>query len=54
VKSVLGEFSSGVSIWRNKRIRSDLGGPYFVRGSPGRGWVYGGPFSGSECILWSL
>jgi len=28
VKSVHGEFSSGVSIWRNKRTHSDLGAPY--------------------------
>jgi len=28
VKSVLGEFSSGVSICHNKRTRSDFGTPY--------------------------
>jgi len=42
VKSVLGEFSSGVSVCRNKGTQSDLGVP-FLPGSPPAG-VYGGPF----------
>jgi len=29
VKSVLGEFSSGISICRNQRTRSDLGASFF-------------------------
>jgi len=37
VKSVIGEFSSGVSIYRNKGTQSDLsGGPLFAR-APRRG-----------------
>jgi len=42
VKSVLGEFSSGVSICRNKGTQSDWGPP-FCPGPPGRGG-YGGLF----------
>jgi len=38
VKSVLGYFSSSVSIWPNKRPQSDFWGPVFIRGSPVR-WV---------------
>jgi len=44
VKSVLGEFSSGVSICRNKGTHSDLGAP-FLPVLPAGG--YGGPSSGS-------
>jgi len=40
VKSVLGEFSSGVSISRNKSTRSDSGAP-FLPGAPPAGG-YGG------------
>ena len=36
MKLVLGDFSSGVCICRNKRTRSDLRAPFFP-GSPGRG-----------------
>jgi len=46
VKSVLGEFSSGVSICHNKSTQSDLGGPFLpgdlrpgVRGAFLRLWV---------------
>jgi len=39
VKSVLGEFSSGVSICCNKHTRSDLGAPFLL----------GAPSSGSAC-----
>jgi len=35
VKSVLGEFSSGLSICRNKGPQSDLGAPFY-QGLPGR------------------
>ena len=42
VKSVLGEFSSGVSICPNQRTRSDLGAPFLPGSPPGRG--IGGPF----------
>ena len=44
VKSVLGEFNSGVSICRNKGTQ--IWGPLFSRLS-GRGVQYGGPSSGS-------
>jgi len=44
VKSVLGEFSSGVSICRNKETQSDLGAPFLPGALPaGR---YGAPSSG--------
>jgi len=43
--SVLGEFSSVVSVFRNKGTQSDLGAPFLPRAPFGRG--YGGPFSGS-------
>jgi len=36
VKSALGEFSNGVSIWRNKGTQSDFGAP-FLPAPPGRG-----------------
>jgi len=45
VKSVLGEFSSGVSICRNKSTQSDLGAPFFP--APPRPGDTGGPSSGS-------
>jgi len=45
VKSVLGEFSSGVSICRNKGTQSDLGSP-FLPGAPRLGGT-GSPSSGS-------
>jgi len=45
VKSVLGEFSSGISIRRNKGAQSDLGAP-FCPGLP-RPEGTGGPSSGS-------
>jgi len=41
VKSVLRQFSSGVSICRNKGTQSDIGAP-FCLGNPGRGIL--GPF----------
>jgi len=53
VKSVVGEFSSGVSIYRNQHTRSDLGAR-FLSGPPLAGG-YGGPFlrlwDCSRCIL---
>ena len=45
VKSVIGEFSSGVSICRNKNTQSDLGAP-FLPGAP-RPRGTGDPSSGS-------
>jgi len=45
VKSVLGEFSSGVSICRNNGTQSDLGGPLSARAPLAGG--YGSPSSGS-------
>jgi len=42
VKSVLGEFSSGVSICRNKGAQSDLGAP-FLSGTPRRRGMRGLP-----------
>jgi len=41
VKSVLGEFSSGVSICRNKSTQSNLGPPFCP---PPVAEGYGGPF----------
>jgi len=55
VKSVLGEFSSGVSICRNNGTQSDLGGPLSARaplaggyGSPSSGSGYNWPFTGKH------
>ena len=45
VKSVLGEFSSGVSVCRNKRTQSDFGAPLLPGSSPSQGT--GSPSSGS-------
>jgi len=45
VKSVLGEFSSGVSVCRNKSTQSDVGTP-FLPGPPRPGGT-GGPSSSS-------
>jgi len=45
VQAVLGEFSSGVSVCRNKGTQSDLGAPFFP--APPRPGVTGGPSSGS-------
>ena len=41
VKSLLGEFSSGVFISRNKSTRSDSGAPFLPAPPAG---AYGGPF----------
>jgi len=46
VKSVLGDFSSAASIYRNKGTQLDLGAPFFPA-PPGRG--IRGPSSGSDC-----
>jgi len=51
VKSVLGEFSSGVSIRPNKGLQVRLAwGPLFIVALAVGG--YGGPSSGSETICW--
>jgi len=45
MKSVLGEFCSGISICRNKGTESDLGTP-FCPGHTGRGYGVPSPVSG--------
>jgi len=47
VKSVLGEFSSGVSVCRNNGTQSDVRA-HFLPGAPRPG-VTGCPSSGSDC-----
>ena len=46
MKSILGEFSSGVSICRNKGTQSDLWAPFLPGPPPAGGY---GPSSGSDC-----
>jgi len=58
VKSVLGEFSSGVFVFRNKRTQSDLEAPFWPGPLPAVG--YRGAFlrlciySTFSCIAWWL